>query len=149
MPTSSENAAQPAVRSEVHVARIPVRWGDMDIQRHVNNVVYFRYFEQARIEWFDDVVKRDTRAGQGIVVANAYCNFLRPIVYPETVEVVVYSGPPGRSSFTISYDLFRAGDRSIRYADGYTVAVWVDRATGRSLPLPEDVRGHLAPPAGP
>jgi len=45
-------------RKLVHVERIPIRWGDMDAMGHVNNTVYFRYMEQARISWFDALVPR-------------------------------------------------------------------------------------------
>ncbi|MDB5949239.1 MAG: acyl-CoA thioesterase, partial [Massilia sp.] len=46
---------QVQVQVQVHVMRMPIRWGDMDAMGHVNNTVYFRYFEQARISWFDEV----------------------------------------------------------------------------------------------
>ena len=57
-------------RKLVHVARIPVRWRDMDLNRHVNNVVYFRYLEQARIEWFDLAVNV-----AGLISAGAFVGF--------------------------------------------------------------------------
>ena len=64
-----------------------VRWRDMDLNRHVNNVEYFRYLEQARIEWFDLAVKPWRDGTHGIVIANAHCNFLAPLTYPATIEV--------------------------------------------------------------
>jgi acyl-CoA thioester hydrolase len=121
-----------------------VRWRDMDVNRHVNNVVYFRYLEQARIEWFDAALK-DWRDGvHGIVIADATCTFLKPLLYPATIEVCVYAGPPGRSSFTFHYAIHAAGDHSVKYAEGSTRVVWVDRRTGRSAPLPDYVRALLA-----
>lgn len=140
----AEAPQSPAQRKLVHVAVIPVRWGDMDIHSHVNNTVYFRYLEQARIEWFDSVRDRAAEAPFGIVVANAYCNFLRPIHYPATLEVLVYACPPGRSSFELQYDVHPAGDRSRKYADGYTRMVWIDRRDGRSAPLPGPIRALLS-----
>jgi acyl-CoA thioester hydrolase len=131
-------------RKLVHVARIPVRWRDMDLNRHVNNVVYFRYLEQARIEWFDLAVDEWRDGSHGIVIANAFCCFLKPLTYPATIEVCVYVGPPGRSSFTFHYDIHPEGDRTIKYADGYTRVVWVDRRSGRSAPLPDYLRHLLA-----
>ncbi len=131
-------------RKLVHVARIAVRWRDMDINRHVNNVEYFRYLEQARIEWFDLAVKPWREGTHGIVIANAHCNFLAPLTYPATIEVCLHVGPPGRSSFTFHYDVHPEAERKIKYADGYTRVVWVDRSTGRSAPLPDDVRALLA-----
>ena len=141
MTTDSKNVEP---RKLIHVARIAVRWRDMDIHRHVNNTVYFRYLEQARIEWFDTVRSEWSEADQGCVIANAQCNYLKPLTYPATIEVYLYAGPPGRSSFTFYYDVFSAGDRSVKYADGSTRLVWIDRCTERSVPLPDFMRAALA-----
>lgn len=132
-----------AARKLIHVARIPVRWRDLDIHRHVNNTVYFRYLEQARIEWFDSISAAWSEAEQGIVIATAHCNYLKPLTYPATIEISVHAGPPGRSSFMLYYDVYRDGDRSVKFADGYTRLVWIDRRTGCSLPLPEFMRRGL------
>ena len=126
------------------MARIALRWRDMDVNQHVNNVVYFRYMEQARIEWFHSALDERRDNLHGIVVANAFCNFLKPMSYPGTVEVRLSVGPPGRSSFTFYYEMYPEHDRSAKCADGYSRAVWVDRRTGRSAPLPEYVRKLLA-----
>src|SRR5687767_13836178 len=83
----------------VHVEKIPVRWGDMDAMGHVNNTVYFRYMEQARISWFEALLPRgEAWATTSIVIVNASCNFKKPINYPGTVEVKVFVGEPGGSS---------------------------------------------------
>jgi acyl-CoA thioester hydrolase len=133
-----------APKQLVHTARIAVRWRDMDLNRHVNNVVYFRYFEQARIEWFDAAVNAWRDRSHGIVIANAYCNFIRPIEYPAELDVCVYVGAPGRSSFQFDYGIHPRDDRDVTYADGYTRVVWVDRRTGRSAPLPDTLRSLLS-----
>jgi acyl-CoA thioester hydrolase len=130
-------------RKLLHVACMDVRWRDMDVNRHVNNVVYFRYLEQARIEWFDAALSEWREGTHGIVIADAHCNFLRPLAYPATIEVRVFAGAPGRSSFTFYYDIQGDKDPSAKYADGSTRVVWVDRRTGRSAPLPDSVRNLL------
>jgi acyl-CoA thioester hydrolase len=139
---ATTNADEP--RKRIHVARIPVRWRDMDIHRHVNNGVYFRYFEQARIEWCDLVRTHWSESQCGFVIAAAHCNYLKPLTYPATIEVDLFSGALGRSSFMFYYDLYRVGDRSRKYADGHTRQVWIDRATERSVPLPDFMRELLA-----
>ena len=131
-------------RKLVHVARIALRWRDMDVNRHVNNVEYFRFMEQARIEWFHSAFAQRPDNLHGIVVANAYCSFLKPMVYPGTIDVCLSVGVPGRSSFTFYYDVHPENDRGLKYAEGYSRAVYVDRRTGRSVPLPEYVRKLLA-----
>lgn len=129
----------------VYQLSLPVRWADMDVNAHVNNTRFFTYFESARLAWFESVCARDQRNGQGTVVAQASCNYYRPIAYPETVRVNLYAGVPGHSSFITYYELFSAGDASIQYGDGQAVMVWVDRASGKSLPIPDYMRSILAP----
>ena len=74
-----------ADRKLVHTERIDIRWGDMDAMGHVNNTVYFRYMEQARIGWFESLVPRgEAWRSMGIVIVNASCNFKKPINYPGT-----------------------------------------------------------------
>ncbi len=124
---------------------LPVRWADMDVNAHVNNTRFFTYFESARLAWLESVCARDRRNGQGPVVVQASCNYHRPIAYPETLQVRLYAGVPGRSSFSTYYDLFSSADDSIKYADGQAVMVWVDRVTGKAQPLPDFVRALLAP----
>jgi len=125
------------------VLEIPVRWSDMDANGHVNNATYFTYLEQTRIEWLERVGMQNTAEGQGPVVVQTSCNFRLPIPYPETVEVRVYSGAMGRSSFRTSYEIYGSVEAGVKYADGEAVMVWVDRSSGRSCPMPEALRAIL------
>ena len=125
----------------VHTSIQAIRWGDMDAFGHVNNTVYFRYMEQARIEWLYAQAKAVGYTGNdGPVIVNASCNFLLPIVYPGDVETRMYLGEPGRSSIGSFYDIFVAGKK---FADGAAKMVWIDRASGRSVPLPEAIAAPL------
>jgi acyl-CoA thioester hydrolase len=129
-------------RHLVHTSLQPIRWGDMDALGHVNSTVYFRYMEQARIEWLYALagdVDAYT-AGQGPVIVNASCTFIEPLLYPGDVEVLMFLGDPGRSSVGSYYDLRKAGRT---YAEGAAKIVWVDLATGRPTPLPERVVAPL------
>ena len=127
-------------RKLVHVERIPIRWGDMDAMGHVNNIVYFRYMEQARISWFEHLVPGDAWKSTGIVIANASCNFRRAMTYPGTVEVKVFVARPGRSSVATYYDLCIESEV---YADGAAVVVFIDMPTQKPLPIPEEIRALL------
>lgn len=128
-------------RHLVHTSHQSVRWGDMDPLGHVNNTLYFRYMEQARLEWMFAHLGDDAyRAGQGPVIANAICNFRRPLVYPAQMEVRVYLGVPGTTSVTSYYDIVVNGES---YADGESRIVWIDLATGRPTPLPDVVVAPL------
>ena len=127
----------------LHVERIPIRWGDMDAMGHVNNTVYFRFMEQARIGWFEALVGRDAAwKDTGIVIANASCNFKRPINYPGTVEVRVFAGPAGGSSVPTFYEL-RVDKEEAVYADGAAVVVFIDMAKQKPIRIPDGIRGLL------
>ena len=76
----------------------------------------------------------------GIVIANASCNFRRAMTYPGTVEVKVFVARPGRSSVATYYDL---SIESEIYADGAAVVVFIDMATQKPLPIPEEIRSSL------
>jgi acyl-CoA thioester hydrolase len=128
-------------RKLVHVERIPIRWGDMDAMGHVNNTVYFRYMEQARIGWFDALVpENEAWKSTGIVIANASCNFKRAINYPGSVEVQVFAGPPGGSSVPTYYELKIGGEV---YADGAATVVFIDMARQKPVRIPPAIRERL------
>jgi acyl-CoA thioester hydrolase len=128
-------------RNLVHLERIPVRWGDMDAMGHVNNTVYFRYMEQARIAWFDALVPQaQAWKSTGIVIVNASCNFKKPINYPGTVEVRVFTGAPGGSSVPTFYEL---SVRDELYADGAAVVVFIDMQSQKPMRIPERIRSLL------
>lgn len=128
----------------LHTATIPVRWGDMDALGHVNNTVYFRLMEQARIEWLEGlgIVLLAAGATESAVIVNASCTFLIPVTYPATLEVRLLAGRPGRSSIPTYYELRCQGDERL-VAEGAAKVIWVDPATGRSAPLPDHVRAVL------
>jgi acyl-CoA thioester hydrolase len=138
--TTSQGPSE--ARKLAHVERIPIRWGDMDAMGHVNNIVYFRYMEQARISWFEQLLPRRDAAWKttGIVIANASCNFRRAMTYPGTVEVKVYTAHPGGSSIGTYYELLLENEI---YADGAAVVVFIDMKTQKAKRIPEEIRSLL------
>jgi acyl-CoA thioester hydrolase len=131
-----------SARKLVYVEKIPVRWGDMDAMGHVNNTVYFRFMEQARIGWFESLLPRgEAWRSIGIVIVNASCNFKKPINYPGTVEVKVFAGEPGGSSVATYYEL---SVENQLYADGAATVVFVDAEKQKPLRIPDHVRKVLA-----
>ena len=128
-------------RKLVHVESIPIRWGDMDAMGHVNNTVYFRYMEQARIGWYEALVPAAEAWTQtGIVIANASCNFKRALGYPGTVEVKLSIDPPGGSSVATFYEI-RMDDTL--YADGIATVVFIDMKSQKPVRIPERIRSLL------
>lgn len=138
-----ESNLPPPQRKLQHTSRIVVRWGDMDFYGHVNNTVYFRFFEQARVEWIENegfIVSPQSESGA--VIINASCTFLIPMNYPGTVEVRTYVGAIGRSSCQTYVEMRIEGDDRI-YAEGAAKVVWMNTQNGKSVPLPDHVRALL------
>lgn len=129
----------------IHVTRIPIRWGDMDAYGHVNNTIYFRYMEQARVEWLEAMDIVVGPVGEAPVIINASCTFLVPMNYPGSVEVRTYVGELGRSSIPTYVEMRLEGDDTL-YAEGAAKVVWMDTGTGKSVPIPDHVRAALEAP---
>ena len=126
----------------VHVERIAIRWGDMDAMGHVNNTVYFRFMEQTRISWFDALVPQaEAWSSTGVVIANAACNFKKPLTYPGTVEIRMYAGKPGGSSVPTFYELIIQDQI---YADGEATVVFIDMEKQKPVRIPERIRALMA-----
>jgi acyl-CoA thioester hydrolase len=126
----------------VHTSIQPIRWGDMDALGHVNNTAYFRYMEQARMEWLYAAARDGAGYAQGTgpVIVNASCTFAVPLVYPGTIEVRMSLGEPGRTSVGSFYEVWKDGRRC---ADGAARMVWIDLATGRPCALPDSIVSPL------
>src|SRR5512141_2343446 len=121
----------------VHTERIPIRWGDMDAMGHVNNTVYFRYMEQARVGWYERMFGELSAArDEGLVIVNASCNFLKPLIYPGTVEVSMRFGTATRSSV---HSYYEARMNDLLYADGAAQIVWIDLRRGKAIALPPSI----------
>ena len=126
----------------VHTMRIPIRWGDMDAMGHVNNTVYFRYIESARVAWLEEIGGPPTPDGTGPVIISANCTFLKQLTYPGEIEIRTYVGTPGRSSFEMTHEIRMAGSELI-HAEGGAKIVWADLKAEKSVPLPDFVRAYL------
>ncbi|MFZ4651633.1 MAG: acyl-CoA thioesterase [Rubrivivax sp.] len=134
----------PADRKLVHEMTIPIRWGDMDAMGHVNNTIYFRYLEIVRLDWLYAVgASVDPATGQGPLIVNAFCNFIRQLEYPGLVRARHYVANPGRSSFDTFITLERDDEPGVRYAEGGATTVWTDYAAKKSAPLPDWFRALL------
>jgi len=120
----------------------PIRWGDMDALGHVNNIMYFRYFEQARLDWYESL--GSTALGtesSGFVIVDNHAEYLKPLIYPANITVSMGAHSPGRSSFITSYTIC---DENQLYTVGSAKVVWVDISKNKSIPLPDNIRRMLA-----
>ena len=130
----------PTEKKLSHEMVIPIRWGDMDAMGHLNNASYFRFFETVRIDWFRSLGLRLDPSSEGIVIVNAFCNFIKQLEYPGDVLAKHYVANSGRSSFEAYITLERIDDPGVVCASGGAKTVWVNYAQQKSVPLPESLR---------
>ena len=134
----------PAGKKLVYDMVIPIRWGDMDAMGHVNNTVYFRYFETIRIDWINAIGGAPDTDGEGPVIVNAFCSFIKQLEYPGTVLAKHYTANPGRTSFETYMTLERTDAPGTVYAEGGAKMVWVDFKAQQSRPLPPWLRAAVS-----
>lgn len=121
-----------------------VRFGDLDAMRHVNNVAFLTFFEDARIQYIAELIGNDptTRRGFGLIFAECRINYRAPAFFDEEIRTCIRPGEVRRSSARLEFAMFAAGDERL-LADGYGVVVGYDYAAGRAMPLPAAFRDAL------
>ena len=122
---------------------IPTRWADNDVYGHVNNVVYYSWFDTAVNAYLIEAGALDIRAGEVIgLVVETGCRYARPLAFPQPVEAGVRVAKLGTSSVRYEIGLFAGGDPEPA-AEGFFVHVYVDRASRRPTALPAKLREAL------
>jgi acyl-CoA thioester hydrolase len=126
-----------------HFLAIPTRWMDNDVYQHVNNVVYYSYFDTVINEYLIRVGGLDFSRDQviGIAVESA-CRFNRSLAFPDIVNAGLRVGHLGKSSVRYEVGLF-GNDDAESAADGHFVHVFVERETQRPVPIPAPIRTAL------
>ncbi len=132
-----------------HWLEIPTRWMDNDVYGHVNNVVYYSYFDTVINAYLIEAGKLDIEAGPVIgLCVESQCRYFRPLAFPDRIDAGLRVGKLGSSSVRYEVGLFRSGDEAPAAA-GYFVHVFVDRAARKPTPIPEPMRSALARLAAP
>ena len=117
--------------------RIPTRWADIDMYGHVNNVVYYSWFDTAVNALLIERGALDIHQGQTIgFVVETQCNYFAPLAFPQTVDAGIRVAQVGSSSVRYELALFAEGAETAA-AQGHFVHVYVDRRTQRPMPLPD------------
>ncbi len=124
--------------------RIPVQWGEMDAYGHVNNTVFFRYFESARIRYlercgFTDSYDRDKI---GAILHSTSCRFRRPLFYPDTAVVGARAVEVSSDRFTMAYELVSEAHNTVA-AEGTAIIVSYDYTKREIAPIPPAVRARI------
>ena len=133
----------PKEKRVVHEMRMPIRWGDMDAYGHVNNTVYFRYMEQARIEWITSLGYEVAPGRESMLMINGFCNFFKQLSYPGELILKTSIGTVGRSSLDVYTEMYLSSEPEVMVSEGGATMVWVDLTTNKSAPWPEHVLEKL------
>jgi len=121
--------------------KIPVAWGDMDAFGHVNNTVYLRWFESARIAFFERIDISASRPEKvGPILASTTCDYLTPVEYPATVVVGARVRRVGNTSFIVEHLATKNGTPVAR---GSAVVVLIDYETGEKVRVSDEMRAAI------
>lgn len=123
---------------------LPVAWGDMDANLHVNNVVYARWIESARVAYFErlGLPVPPGEDGVGPIVARISVDFRRAVNYPDTIRVSATVRAIGRTSLTLGYSI-RSAAQDAEVATGEDVIVLLDYRDGRKVPVDDALRARI------
>lgn len=126
------------------VIEIPVAWGEMDAFQHVNNIIYFRYFESGRIAYFEraGLMEEMAESGIGPILASASCKFKFPLTYPDRVLVGTRVGEIGTDRFVMYYRIVSTRHDRVA-AEGDGVIVSYDYRMKQKAELPAAVRNRI------
>lgn len=131
-------------------APITTRWSDNDIYGHVNNVVYYSYFDSVANLYLIEVAGLKIHSDNivGFVVSSG-CNYYAPIAYPDKLEGGLRANKVSGSSVEYGVAIFRQGEEhsdegaALAVADGFFTHVFVDRTTGKPVRIPDSIRAAL------
>jgi len=126
-----------------HFLNVPTRWMDNDIYGHVNNVVYYSYFDTVINAYLIEAGGLDIHGGTAVgVCAESACRYRAAFAFPESIEAGLRVQHLGRSSVRYEIGLFKAGAEAAA-AEGHFVHVFVDRKSMSPVPIPEAIRMAL------
>jgi len=130
-----------ALRGFPVVISLSVEWGDQDSFAHVNNTVYLKWCETARVVYLGKIgmwpmIKNE---GVGPILASVSCDYRQPVTFPDTVQVGARVSKIGRSSFRMEHVVVSVAQRAV-VAESDSTLVFIEYARGKSLPLPPQMR---------
>jgi acyl-CoA thioester hydrolase len=136
--------SDPSLEGYPVVVEIPVQWGEMDAYGHVNNTVFFRYFETARIAYLErcgflDAYETDR---VGAILHSTECRFRRALFYPDSVRIGARAIAVGEDRFTLEYRVMSTAQEAVA-AEGTSIVVSFDYTKSEKTGLPEAVRERI------
>ncbi len=144
MNTLPHSSSQTLLEGWPSVIEIPVLWGDMDALGHVNNVVYFRFFESGRMDYFYQIGfdKPMQNHQVGPILASTQCRFRLPLTFPDTVSIATKIKTIEDDRFVHLYRVVSHRHQKIA-AEGEGLVVSFDYKAQRKIPLPKAIRQNI------
>jgi acyl-CoA thioester hydrolase len=126
------------------VIQLPVVWGEMDSYRHVNNVVYFRYLESARLEYCArlDWFEFEKQTGIGPILQATQARFRRPLTYPDTISVAARVISMEKERFTLEHRIVSHRQEAL-VTEGQGTVVTFHYTSGKKIPIPDELRRRI------
>lgn len=123
------------------VIEFPIAWGDMDSFQHVNNVLYFRYFENARMAYFEKLkaVALMKKTGIGPILASTHCKFKMPLTYPDTITVGAKVVDLEEDRFTMKYIIVSNRVQKVA-AEGEGLIIYYCYNENKKAPIPIETK---------
>lgn len=131
--------------SATDIPRYPleIRFSDLDAMGHVNNAVFFTYFEEARKNVFFERLRTPERPTFNFILAKSTCDYKVPLLLEDRADIEIWVGDTGNKSFTIRYRILDRANPGKIYATGESVLVSYDYVADKSVPIDADMRARL------
>jgi acyl-CoA thioester hydrolase len=120
-----------------HQVSFPMHWGEMDAFQHLNNTVFFRYFETGRSHFFSEMMVERNLSGIGPILGSTSCKFVQPIEFPDTITVGTRLKSTGTTSFVLEHAIF--SEKKGLAAIGEAVIVMYDYYQKAKVALPDRI----------
>jgi acyl-CoA thioester hydrolase len=126
---------------KISPVKVQVRYADLDVLNHVNNSVYFSYFEMARVQYFAQVLGRDWDwETNGVVLVKNWAEYIKPVLLADQPEISIFVDKIGTKSFDLSYEL-KVNDAL--YTTGGSTMVAFDARSARTIEIPDEMHSFL------
>ncbi|MBD3253631.1 MAG: acyl-CoA thioesterase [Candidatus Lokiarchaeota archaeon] len=126
------------------IIEVPIAWGDMDAFQHVNNIMFFRYLESARIAYFEKIgfLEYMKKAHVGPILASTECKYIAPLQYPDTILVGAKTNELNIDRFQMKYTILSKGTNKIA-ALGKALVICYDYKNRKKVSLPERIKNRI------
>ncbi len=134
-----------SILNDCHVVyETSVAWGEMDALGHVNNIIYFRYFESARAKYFDEIGVWDyvQKHGIGMILHSTNCRFKMPLKYPDKVSVGAKVTDMQADRYTMKYSIYSHTLQNVA-AEGEGIIVVYDYNKNQKCVMPDEIRSRI------